>query len=166
VAPYPTRSDGSAAAAGSHENQCKYDIPVVDRKQLLKRSFNFPVHVRLVSDACELTLAVEAAAFVVKPENITVRLSQSGVVQDTVYFNMLPSEPGEQTIIVSSDDTYHELQFVVYAYPYIPPEIAVWFPTLGALFGGMLTIPWIEFIQKHRKPSHAQKRRKPSHALH
>ena len=30
----------------------------------------------------------------------------------------------------------------VYQYPYIDPDLSVWFPIIGTFFGGTLTLPW------------------------
>jgi hypothetical protein len=139
--------------------ECTVTLEDVDRAVMLNRSFNMLVDVRLGSSAfaCRSRVELSAAAFDVKPEFVECNLSKASAQQtQQVYFNVLPKEAGTQQVVFThSGDgggASRTMEFTVYEYPYVPPDVSFWFPRIGTLFGGMLTIPWwIELFRKRSK---------------
>jgi hypothetical protein len=139
--------------------ECTVMLEDVDRAVTLNRSFNMLVDVRLDPSAfaCRSRVQLSAAAFDVKPESVECNLSK-GTAQQTerVYFNVLPKEAGTQQVVFThSGDgggASRTMEFTVYEYPHVPPDVSFWFPRIDMLFGGMLTVPWwIELFRKRSK---------------
>jgi hypothetical protein len=94
------------------------------------------------ADQCQSEVGFYAAAFTVEPkEHVTVMLTKDQPSQE-VMFNILPNQMGKQAMVYGSDEKSYTATPVVFQYPYISPALTIWFPILGTVFGGMLTLPW------------------------
>jgi hypothetical protein len=123
---------------------CNLAIDPIKRILLFKKSFVLTVRLETFGKAkmCSSKVTILAPAFGVRPEEQEQQLD-SQTTTSPMLFNLLPNEVGDQEIVVTSFQQRSEvLHFVVYRYPFIPPSISLWFPAIGTLFGGMITIPW------------------------
>jgi hypothetical protein len=158
----PTTRDHVTKGLGFNEPLCLIEFHDTDRRVRLHHSFLLKATARnFTSGECPMQITVSATAFDVKPETKLIRIQP--LSKQDVYFSVLPNQPGEQSIITSSNITgmlfgeEHTWFFNVYEYPFIPPNISVWFPILGTLSGGLLTIPWwIEWLTKRKEKKKEQ----------
>ena len=124
-----------------------------NRKVKVGESFLFPIHVRASSLACHSEVSFSAPAFDVSPQSEKFQLpDDQGRRERTFSFNLLPTQTGQQIIVVNADGAQYQLAYTIYKYPYIPVSISDWFGSLNMLFGSMLTLPyWIEFFRKRNE---------------
>jgi hypothetical protein len=123
---------------------CNVNFDPIPERLNVGHAININARVSLPNDAeqCQSELEFYAAAFTVEPKDrVTVKLTKGKPSQD-VLFNILPTEEGKQAIVYGADRSPNGATPTVYQYAYISPALSVWFPALGTLFGGMLTVPW------------------------
>jgi hypothetical protein len=132
----------TSAELGSH--YCAVAFDAIPAKVSLNRAFNVSVAVSLPDkvDRCTSKIVLLGTAFSIEPTAMKeVSLDQHAPTR-TVIFNLLPSKPGKQLLVYGYDETSKQTETTVYEYPFISPDFSLWFPILGTLFGGTLTIPW------------------------
>jgi hypothetical protein len=123
---------------------CAVTFDAIPARVYLNRAFNVSAAVSLPDkvDRCESNIAVlGAAAFSIEPKGaIKVSLDQQAPTR-TVIFNLLPSKE-KQVFVYGYDQTTRQAETTTYEYPFINPDLSLWFPILGTFFGGTLTLPW------------------------
>jgi hypothetical protein len=127
---------------GPKHCEVKFD-PVPDRFDV-KHAINLVAMATLPPDSeeCKSRLVFYATGFSVLPKDeVAVTLSKEKRTQEVV-FNIMPKEVGKQAIVYGTDDKPQKSTPLIFQYPWINPALSIWFPVLGTLFGGMLTIPW------------------------
>jgi len=141
-----------SASIGS--NFCAVAFESIPDEVRLNRSFNLTARVSLPDKAeqCTSNIAVFGAAFAIEPKETTkVSLDKQAPTQ-TVIFNLLPTKPGKQAFVYGYDQTAKRAETTVYEYPFISPNLSIWFPILGTFLGGTLTLPWWLKLLGARKP--------------
>ena len=131
-----------SASLGS--NFCAVAFGAIPDEVRLNRSFNPVARVSLPDKAerCTSNIAVFGAAFAIEPKGTTkVSLNNQAPTQ-TVIFNLLLTKPGKQAFVYGYDQTAKQAETTVYEYPFISPNLSIWFPILGTFLGRTLTLPW------------------------
>jgi hypothetical protein len=127
---------------GPKHCEVKFD-PVPDRFDV-KHAINLTAMASLPPDSeeCKSRLVFYATGFSVLPKDeVVVTLNKEKRTQEVV-FNIMPKEVGKQAIVYGTEDKPQKSTPLIFQYPWINPALSIWFPVLGTLFGGILTIPW------------------------
>lgn len=138
---------------------CEVVFPAIPEKQRLHDSFVIEVQSRIKGKYCKSDVRVFGAAFDVKPEQQTVEIRLGQPSPQTIFFSILPKYAGKQELLLYGDDinAWATKKITVYEYPFVPPQISIWFPVLGVVFGSMLGLPWwLERREKRREQKEAQ----------
>ena len=152
---YTTSPNDAAAAAGTSDpgdQPCHLEFLPIERVQQVGQSFTIVAVVRPTEgEGCEIAVEAYASAFKVEPKQFS-RSEARGPRARKLHFNVLPKEPGKQELSFGNASETYTFEIEVRQYPFVPAKISFWFPMLGGVFGGMLTIPWwLERVRK-KKP--------------